>query len=255
MRKKIVAGNWKMNTTAEGALELAKGVAQGVGQDDSVTVVLCPPYPYLETVKKAIEGSKVLLGAQNCYHEKEGAYTGEVSPLMLTNVGCDFVILGHSERRHVIGKYEDDEFINKKVHAALDAGLTVIVCVGETIQEREAGNTDKVLAAQFEGSLKGVDQSQLSQVVLAYEPVWAIGTGHNATPEQAQEQHVFLRGKLKEMFDEAAAQSVPIQYGGSMKPENALSLISQPDVDGGLIGGASLEASKFLAIIDAAKQS
>lgn len=251
MRKKIVAGNWKMNTTPAEAQELAQEVAKAVGADDAVTVVLCPPFPLLASVAKAIQGSNVKLGAQNCYHEMSGAYTGEVSPLMLTGLGCSYVILGHSERRHVIG--EQDDFINKKVHAALDQGLTAIVCFGETLEQRESNQTHSVLERQFKGSLGNVTKEQSRQLVLAYEPVWAIGTGHNATPEQAQKAHTFLRGLLADQFDEQTAQSIAIQYGGSVKPDNAKSLMDQPDVDGGLIGGASLKAAQFLAIIDAAK--
>ncbi len=253
MRKKIVAGNWKMNSTSTTALELAKGIAARMGSDDTVEAVVCPPFPYLSLVADAIQGSSVQLGAQNCYHEVSGAYTGEVSPEMLQNVGCRYVILGHSERRHVLG--ESDEFINKKVHAALKQGLSVIACFGETIDERQAEKTHDVLKSQFEGTLAGVDASQTSELVLAYEPVWAIGTGHNATPEQAQEAHVFLRGLLAEKFDDQIAQSITIQYGGSVKPENAASIISQPDVDGGLIGGASLKADSFFAIIESARNS
>ena len=187
------------------------------------------------------------LGAQNCYPEKEGAFTGEISPVMLADVGCWWVILGHSERRHKLG--ETDAFINRKVHAALDAGLHVILCVGETLDERKADRTEAVLDAQLTGSLAGLDVAGMRRLVLAYEPVWAIGTGHNATPEQAQQAHAYIRGRIAECFGEETAAALPIQYGGSMKPENAASLLHQPDVDGGLIGGASLNAGQFLAIV------
>lgn len=253
MRKKIVAGNWKMNTTDSSATDLAKGVVEGVENDESVGVILCPPFPYLSAVSEAIEGTMIELGAQNCYHEKAGAFTGEVSPQMLLDCGCQYVILGHSERRHVLGECGD--LINRKVHCALECGLKVIICFGEKLEQREANQTEKVLAEQFSVSLANVSAESASQIILAYEPVWAIGTGHTATPEQAQAAHVFLREKAGELFGSEAAANMTIQYGGSVKPDNAASLFSQPDVDGGLIGGASLKAAQFLAIIEAARQS
>jgi triosephosphate isomerase len=192
----------------------------------------------------------VALGAQNCFHEKEGAFTGEVSPTMLVDVGCRYVILGHSERRHKLG--ESDAFINRKVHAALAAGLEVILCLGETLDERQADRTEAVLESQLNGSLAGLDAVALRRLVLAYEPVWAIGTGQNAKPEQAQQAHAFLRGQIRQRFGEESASALPIQYGGSVKPDNAPSLLGLPDVDGGLIGGASLNADQFLAIVRAA---
>ncbi len=250
MRKKFVAGNWKMFTNAATAKQLAAGVVQGVGKDDRVTVAVCPPFPYLALVGEALRGSPVALGAQNSYTEKEGAFTGEVSPWMLADVGCKYGILGHSERRHKLG--ETDEFISRKVRAALAAGLRVILCVGETLEERQANRTEAVLAAQLSGSLAGVDAAGLTNVVLAYEPVWAIGTGHNATPQQAQDAHAFLRARAAERFGPEAARALVIQYGGSVKPDNAASLLHQPDVDGALVGGASLKADQFLAIVRAA---
>jgi triosephosphate isomerase (TIM) len=250
VRKKFVAGNWKMFTNAATAKQLAAGVVQGVGKEDRVTVAVCPPFPYLALVGEVLRGSPVALGAQNAYTEKEGAFTGEVSPWMLADVGCRYVILGHSERRHKLG--ETDEFISRKVQAALAAGLRVILCVGETLEERQANRTEAVLAAQLNGSLAGVDAAGLANVVLAYEPVWAIGTGHNATPQQAQEAHAFLRGRAAERFGAGAARDLVIQYGGSVKPDNAASLLHQPDVDGALVGGASLKADQFLAIVRAA---
>jgi triosephosphate isomerase len=248
VRKKFVAGNWKMYTTAATAKQLAAGVVQGVGKDDRVTVAVCPPFPYLALVGEALRGSPVALGAQNAYTEKEGAFTGEVSPWMLADVGCQYVILGHSERRHKLG--EGDEFISRKVRAALAAGLRVILCVGETLEERQAHRTEAVLESQLRGSLAGVDT--LANVVLAYEPVWAIGTGVNATPQQAQEAHAFLRGRAAERFGAEAARDLVIQYGGSVKPDNAVTLLHEPDVDGALVGGASLKADQFLAIVRAA---
>lgn len=250
MRKKFVAGNWKMFTNAATARQLASAVVRGLGEEQGVAVAVCPPYPYLPAVAEELRGSSVALGAQNCYHEKEGAFTGEVSPAMLVDVACRYVILGHSERRHKLG--ESDDFINRKVHAALAAGLEVILCLGETLQERQANRTETILETQLNGSLAGVDAAGLRRVVLAYEPVWAIGTGQNATPEQAQQAHAFIRGQIRERFSEELASALPIQYGGSVKPDNAASLFRQADVDGGLIGGASLNADSFLAIVRAA---
>jgi triosephosphate isomerase len=250
MRKKFVAGNWKMFTNQTTARQLAAALVRGLGGEQRISVAVCPPFPYLPVVAEALKGSPVALGAQNCYCEKEGAFTGEVSPAMLVDVGCRYVILGHNERRQKLG--ETDAFINRKVHAALTAGLEVILCLGETLQERQANRTEAVLDTQLSGSLAGLDAAGLRRVVLAYEPVWAIGTGQNATPEQAQQAHAFLRGRIRERFGEESASALPIQYGGSVKPDNAASLFRQPDVDGGLIGGASLNADHFLAIVRAA---
>lgn len=250
-RKKFIAGNWKMYTTTARARELAAAVVRGVGQDDRVTVAVCPPFPYLLAVADVLRGSRVLLGAQNAYPAAEGAFTGEVSPAMLLDAGCRYVILGHSERRHIIG--ESDEFIHRKVDASLAAGISVILCVGETLQQREREETEAVLDGQLTSALNGIAQTHLDRVVIAYEPVWAIGTGRNATPEQAQQAHAFLRGRCAELFGEAAAERLLIQYGGSVKPENAASLMGQPDVDGALVGGASLRADSFLAIVAAAR--
>ncbi|HKI33874.1 MAG TPA: triose-phosphate isomerase [Gemmataceae bacterium] len=250
MRKKFIAGNWKMYTTAATARELASAVARGVGAEARVSVAVCPPFPYLIPVAEALRGSSVALGAQNVYPEKEGAFTGEVSPPMLLDVGCRYVIVGHSERRHVLG--ENDALINRKVHAALAAGLQVILCVGETLREREADRTEAVLETQLSGGLAGLTAERLAPLVIAYEPVWAIGTGKNATPEQAQEAHAFIRRRVGQTFGEKTASALPIQYGGSVKPENAATLLGQPDVDGALVGGASLKADSFLAIVRAA---
>ena len=250
MRQKFVAGNWKMFTTAASAKALAAEVVKGLGAENRVHVAVCPPAPYLMEVAAAVRGSAVELGGQNCYPEKEGAFTGEVSPVMLADVGCKWVILGHSERRHKLD--ETDAFINRKVHAALAAGLHVILCLGETLEERKADRTEAVLDEQLTGSLAGMDATGMKRLVLAYEPVWAIGTGHNATPEQAQQAHAHIRGQIAKRFGEETARALPIQYGGSMKPDNAAALLHQPDVDGGLIGGASLNAGQFLAIVRAA---
>jgi triosephosphate isomerase len=247
VRPKFVASNWKMFTHAASAERLATGIVQGLGGQTSVRVAVCPPFPYLMLVRQVLSGSPIALGAQNCYCEPEGAFTGEVSPTMLMDVGCRYVILGHSERRHKLG--ESDALINRKVHAALAAGLQVILCVGETLGQRQAQETETLLDMQLDSGLAGLNNGALDNVVLAYEPVWAIGTGQNATPEQAQQAHAFLRQRVGEKFGSAAAANLLILYGGSAKPENAASLLTQPDVDGGLIGGASLQAELFLAII------
>jgi triosephosphate isomerase len=250
MRTKFIAGNWKMFTNAASARQLAQAVAQGVGTDDRVHVAVCPPFPYLLAVGEAVKGSRVALGAQNVFPEKEGPFTGEVSPAMLLDCGCRYAIVGHSERRHVLG--ETDAFIHRKVHAALAAGLRVILCVGETLAEREGNRTEHVLEMQLNGGLAGLQAAALEGLVIAYEPVWAIGTGRNATPAQAEEAHAFIRRRVGEKFGEETAGRLPIQYGGSVKPENAASLLHQPDVDGALVGGASLKADQFLAIVRAA---
>jgi triosephosphate isomerase len=252
-RKPFVAGNWKMNTTAASAHQLATEVVRGLGVEDRVSVALCPPFPYLCTVAEALRGSRVALGAQNVYPEKEGEFTGEVSPTMLVDVGCRHVIVGHSERRHKL--CEDDAFINRKVQAAIAAGLEVILCVGETLAEREGNRTETVLDHQLVHGLLGVDAASLARLVIAYEPVWAIGTGRYALPEQAQAAHAFLRRRVEQLFGEKAAQALPIQYGGSVKPDNVASLLGQPDVDGALVGKASLQAAPFLAIVRAASES
>jgi triosephosphate isomerase len=249
-RVKFIAGNWKMFTTAQAAGELARAVYSGLDRKSQVEVAVCPPFPYLRVVAEALRGSNVGLGAQNLYPQTEGAFTGEVSPAMLLDCGCRWVIVGHSERRHKLG--ETDGFINQKVLAGLAAGLNVILCVGETLAEREAGHTEPVLRTQLLAGVAGVATEKVANLVIAYEPVWAIGTGKNATPDQAQESHAFLRGRLSEALGAALAQTVRIQYGGSVKPDNAATLLGQPDVDGALVGGASLQADSFLAIVRAA---
>jgi triosephosphate isomerase len=230
---------------------LAAAVARGVADDTRVKVAVCPPFPYLLPVAETVRGSSVAVGAQDCYFEKEGAFTGEVSPSMLLDVGCRYVILGHSERRHIL--HEIDSLINRKVFAALAAGLHVILCVGETLGQREANQTQAVLDTQLTSGLANLPPDRIGNLVLAYEPVWAIGTGRNATPQQAQDAHAFLRRRFAEIFGEKAASALPIQYGGSAKPENVKSLLSQPDVDGALVGGASLKADLFLAIVELAR--
>ena len=251
IRQKFVIGNWKMNTTSAEANRLAKAVVDGMGIADSVTVAVCPPFPYLALVREILKGSRVALGAQNLYPEKEGAFTGEVSPTMLLDLGCKYVILGHSERRHKLG--ETDTFINQKVRVALAAGLDVILCVGETLEQRKADQTETVLDRQLMQGLAGVSADTLPRLIIAYEPVWAIGsTGHHATPRQVQEAHAVIRCRFVQMFGERSAQVLAIQYGGSVNPGNAAALFSCPGVDGVLIGGDSLNPDQFLAIVQAA---
>jgi triosephosphate isomerase (TIM) len=250
MRRKFIAGNWKMYTNARSARELAAEIVKGFASSSRVELALCPPFPYLRLVADEIKKTTISLGAQNLYPEREGAYTGEVSPAMLLDIGCRYVILGHSERRHVIG--ESDEFISRKVRAALASGLHVILCVGETLTERESDATQKVLDRQIHSGFQNVGLQQVAQMVIAYEPVWAIGTGRNASPGQAQESHAYIRGLISKLLGEKSAAAVPIQYGGSVKPENAALLLAQADVDGALVGGASLKADSFLAIVQAA---
>lgn len=248
MRQKFVIGNWKMHTTAAEARRLAEAVVVGVGIEDSVTVVVCPPFPYLALVGEILKGSHVALGAQNLFPEKEGAFTGEVSPTMLLDLGCKYVILGHSERRHKLG--ESDTFINQKVLVALAAGLHVIFCVGETLEQREAKQTETVLDQQLIQGLAGLSADTLHCLSIAYEPVWAIGSsGHQATPQQVHEEHAVIRYRIGQMFGEPMAQALTIHYGGSVNPENAAALFSQHGVDGVLVGTDSLNADQFLAII------
>jgi triosephosphate isomerase len=249
-RPKFIAGNWKMYTTPAEATALAAAVAAGVGADGPARVAVCPPFPWLTMVAETLRGSRVALGAQNCHYEKEGAFTGEVSPTMLVAAGCEYVIIGHSERRH--GLNESDAILNHKAKAALASGLRVIFCIGELLAEREAGQTEAVLDHQLTGGLAGITADQLANLVIAYEPVWAIGTGKVATPDQAQEAHAFIRRKVRQLYGENEADRLLIQYGGSVKPDNAAGLLHLPDVDGALVGGASLKADTFLAIVQAA---
>jgi triosephosphate isomerase len=250
MRQLFVAGNWKMNLNGLRSVELAQALRKEFGSQRDVRLAVCPPFVYLKAVADALAGSVIGVGGQNMYAEAEGAYTGEVSGLMLRDAGCRYVILGHSERRHVIG--ERDEFINAKVRKALEFGLEPILCVGEKLEQREAGQTEAVVSGQLRAGLAGVSAQQMAKVTIAYEPVWAIGTGRNATRDQAQEVHALLRGLLGELYDKKMAAQTIIQYGGSVKPENAGELMGMPDVDGALVGGASLKADVFGAIIRAA---
>ena len=245
-RRTIVAGNWKMNLDRAQGRALAAAVVARRGEAAATELVLCPPAAYLESVGAAIAGSDVALGGQNAHDKSSGAFTGEVAPAMLVDLGCRHVILGHSERRTLFG--ETDAIVNAKTKAALAAGLTPIVCVGETLAEREAGRTAAVVETQVKDSLAGLSPADLEKIVVAYEPVWAIGTGKVATPEQAQEVHARIRRLLGEIASPAVAAKVRIQYGGSVKPDNAADLAAQPDIDGALVGGASLKADDFLAI-------
>jgi triosephosphate isomerase len=252
MRKPFVAGNWKMNTDASGSVELARSISSRISEpaDTKATVAVFPPFVYLQSVVKAVSATSVGVGAQDVYFEANGAYTGEISTSMLKDVGCTYCLCGHSERRHVIG--ESDELVNKKLTAAIGGGLLPILCVGELLSEREDSKTNEVVTRQLKNGLSGLSDEKVSAVTVAYEPVWAIGTGLTATPEQAQEVHGFIRKLLSEMFDDELADGVRIQYGGSVKPDNAAELMAQPDIDGLLVGGASLKADSFLAIIQAA---
>jgi triosephosphate isomerase len=254
-RRKIVAGNWKMNLDRAKAHDLAQAVAGRAKEAGGVELVLCPPAPYVGTVGSALgiaggtSPSGVALGGQNMHDKGSGAFTGEVAAPMLVDLGCRYVILGHSERRTLFG--ETDAIVNAKTKAALAAGLTPIVCVGETLEEREGGRTQAVVTTQTHGSLAGLSPADLERIVVAYEPVWAIGTGKVATPQQAQEVHALIRSLLAGLSSPAVAAAVRIQYGGSVKPDNAADLAAQPDIDGALVGGASLKADDFLGIAKA----
>lgn len=247
-RKTLVAGNWKMNKLVAEARKLAIDIKnRTVNLADDVEIVLCPPFTALLAVSEVIGESPIGLGAQNCHWETSGAYTGEVSPLMLREVGCRYVIVGHSERRNLFG--ETDDMVCKKAKALLNAGLSPIVCVGERLEEREAGITKDVVRAQVLGSLRGFDSQAMLKTVIAYEPVWAIGTGRTATPEQAQEVHEFIRDLLTDIYGLDVASKIRILYGGSVKTSNIEDLVSKDDVDGALVGGASLDANEFTMIV------
>lgn len=251
MRRPLIAGNWKMNLTRAESTELAKGLV--TADSSNADILVCPPFVYLDAVNQVASSTNVNVGAQDAYFEESGAFTGETSVGMIKDIGCQFVILGHSERRHVIG--ETDQLINKKVHAVLAAGLTPILCVGEKLEEREADKTLDVVKTQFEGSLAGLSEAQMKQTVVAYEPVWAIGTGKTASPEQAQAVHADLRKIIAGQYNSGTADVVRILYGGSVKPANAAELLAQADIDGALVGGASLKADSFIEIINAASVS
>jgi len=247
IRKKTIVGNWKMHTTCLGARDLAQGIVDGLIDEEGVSIILCPPFPYLAMVGEILKNTRIALGAQNMYPEKAGAFTGEVSPTMLLDLGCKYVILGHSERRHKLG--ESDAFINEKVRFALAAGLDVILCVGETLEQRRAGQTEALLDRQLGLGLANVKSDTLSRISIAYEPVWAIGNAeHHATPQQVEDAHAMLRARFGQIFGEDAAKEVSIQYGGSVVPDDAAALLNRPGIDGALIGGASLIVNDFLAI-------
>jgi len=250
-RKPTIAGNWKMHLDRAKAVELARAVRRGAeALGPGVDIAVVPPFVYLEAVAKELAGSPVRLGAQNLCEQREGAFTGEVSAAMLKDVGCSFALVGHSERRHVYG--EDDSRVAAKLRALLDAGLDAVLCVGETLAERDANRTEYVVREQTTQALLGVSADEVRRVTLAYEPVWAIGTGRNATAVQASDVHLYLRGLLSGLYDGRVAEAVRIQYGGSVKPDNAAELLNAPSVDGALVGGASLKADSFLAIAAAA---
>jgi len=253
MRKKIVAANWKMNMTQAESARFVESMLLDLGEIIDVEVVIVPPFTAIAKVMEALGKAQnnIKVGAQNMYWEKSGAFTGEISAALLRDLFVHYVVLGHSERRTLFG--ETDEIVNRKVRAAVDATLRPIVCIGETLDQRDKGNVEKILSIQLRGSLKDLSEKELQETVIAYEPVWAIGTGRNATPDQAQEAHAFIRHILHEMANDATAERVRIQYGGSVKPENARELMSQPDIDGALVGGASLDPRSFVQIVKAAR--
>ena len=252
MRRPFVAGNWKMNTDSHVSIELAKAIASASAEIAGVSIDLavCPPFVYLQSVARALSSTSIAVGAQDIYFEQNGAFTGEISASMLKDIGCSYALCGHSERRHVIG--ETDELINKKVAAAVSGGLLPILCVGELLCERKESKTTEVVTRQVKAGLAGLTAKKASAVTIAYEPVWAIGTGLTATPQQAQEVQALIRGLLGEIYNGRLADDMRILYGGSVKPDNAADLMGQKDIDGLLVGGASLKADDFAAIIQAA---
>jgi triosephosphate isomerase len=253
MRKKIVAANWKMNMTLSESTRFVESFLLDVAEIRDVDIVIIPPFTAIAKVTELLEksGQSIRIGAQNMHWERNGAFTGEISAALLRDLFVHYVILGHSERRRLF--HETDEVVNRKVRAAHEATLRPIVCVGETLEQRDKGNVEKILSIQLRGSLKDLSEKELQETVIAYEPVWAIGTGRNATPEQAQEAHAFIRKTLAGMSDEATADRIRIQYGGSVKPDNGSELMTQPDIDGALVGGASLDPRSFAQIVKAAR--
>ncbi|HQO41001.1 MAG TPA: triose-phosphate isomerase [Spirochaetota bacterium] len=247
-RREIFAGNWKMYKTSAEAVKLAKELVSGLEKKPGREYVIFPPFPYIRDVSAECSGTPVKTGAQNIYHEVQGAFTGEVSPLMVKDCGCTFALIGHSERRHIFN--ETDADVNRKVRAALDAGLEPMVCVGELLEEREGGQTAQVLERQIREGLRGFPAADFAKITIAYEPVWAIGTGKVATPEMADDAHKIIREILKSSAGEAAAEAMPILYGGSVKPDNIEGLYKMENIDGVLVGGASLESPSFLKIIN-----
>ena len=252
MSKKIVAANWKMNMMQAESARFVESLLLEIGDVADVEVVIVPPFTAIAKVMEALGNAQnIKVGAQNMHWERSGAFTGEISAAQLRDLFVHYVVLGHSERRRLFG--ETDEIVNRKVRAAHEASLRPIVCIGETLKQRDRGNVDKILSIQLRGSLAGLGPKELQETVIAYEPIWAIGTGRNATPEQAQEAHAFIRRTLRDMADDTTAERVRIQYGGSVKPENARDLMSQPDIDGALVGGASLDPRSFAQIVNAAR--
>jgi len=247
MRKKVIAGNWKMNMDLHQSQKLVSEILNGLGKDNKAEVIVCPPFTSLSEVNSLLKGTQIKLGAQNMYYEESGAYTAEISADMLMSVGCKYVILGHSERRVIFN--ESNELINKKMKAALAKELKPIFCIGEILEQRESGETMKVVSSQIEKGLGGITAEQMKNVIIAYEPVWAIGTGKTATPEQAQEVHSFIRELVAKKYSTSVAENLIIQYGGSVKSDNSSELLSQKDIDGALVGGACLKADSFLSII------
>ena len=250
MRKKVIAGNWKMNMNLHQSQKLVSEIINGLGKDNKVEVIVCPPFTSLNDVSSLLKGTQIKLGAQNMYFEESGAYTAEISADMLKSVSCEYIILGHSERRVIFN--ESDELINKKINTALSKELKPIFCIGELLEQRESSETIKVVSSQIEKGLEGITSDQMKNVIIAYEPVWAIGTGKTATPEQAQEVHAFIREFVAKKYSTSIAENFIIQYGGSVKPENSGELLSQKDIDGALVGGACLKADSFLSIIASA---
>jgi len=246
-RQPFIAGNWKMNKTVEEALDLVRQLKASIPNIEEVEVAVAPPFTALYAVSQELKGSSIRLAAQNLFYEEKGAFTGEVSPLMLKEIGCQYVIIGHSERRQFFG--ETDETVNLKIKAALAQGLKPIFCVGETLKERVEGKTFSVIERQAEGGLQGLGEEEMNNIVIAYEPVWAIGTGRTATPEQAEEVHHFIRERLEKLYLREIAEGVRIQYGGSVTPENIKGLMSQENIDGALVGGASLKPESFSKIV------
>jgi triosephosphate isomerase (TIM) len=248
MRTPVIAGNWKLFKTSLEARELVNGLIPLIKNAQGVEIVIAPVFTVLGKVKELLSGTAIHLAAQNCYWEEEGAFTGEISPKMLLDAGCSHVIIGHSERRQYFG--ETDETVNKKTKAAISAGLIAIVCAGETLAERDEDRTHEVLKRQVSGALSGIDAAEFESIIIAYEPVWAIGTGKTATDAQAQDAHAFIRKLLTELYDRKTADTTRILYGGSVKPDNVKGLMTQTDIDGALVGGASLKADSFAAIVN-----
>ena len=249
-RKPLIAGNWKMNHLVSTSVETAKSLKSLLDGSSSADIVICPVFTALHSVAQIVRGSNLQLGGQNCYTKESGAYTGEISPQMLLDAGCTWTIIGHSERRQYFG--ETDSLLNEKLKFARAAGLKVMFCIGETLEEREGGKMNDVLARQVSKGLEGLTETEFAGTAIAYEPIWAIGTGVTASPEQAQEAHAFVRDFVRKQFGASIADAVRIQYGGSVKPDNAAELMGKPDVDGFLVGGASLKADSFAAIVKAA---